>query len=189
MDLIQGQPTQGAPQAFVLPPSQNQVTDDLARWQLSLDDIFETCEHNLRLDTWSEVTETWIPRAEDVPPIINQEGVRSLMMFLRMHITKTLLLSNYSREEKYAKLRFVANRLSSHLLFNWSRFGIPREERSIIKENIMTIIEDAMNAVEGGGLREHQRASISEHRIIQSSPQPQGGGAIFSIFRQGNKTR
>ena len=141
--------------------------DDLARWQLELDDILDRAEHMLSGDIIKTENKNifWIknPDPDDNP--LNQKGVRLLMKILANYVNRNTILSNYKNEEIRMKVHLFALEVNDLLFMKYDEIGMDnenkRKEYPIIVMMLKDIVHNSYSRAKLGGERESLRKSMS----------------------------
>ena len=92
----------------------SRVSDDVARWQLELNDILEKAEHVLKGDevTFDQGNTIWTKRKDPDKNTLNDYGVQLIMKCLAMYINRNTILSDFTEEEVRYKTLDFGNKLN-----------------------------------------------------------------------------
>ncbi len=76
-------------------------SDDIARWQLELNDILEKAEHTLNGDVvaFENGKLVWQDNPNPKGNTLNKHGVQTCMKFLSMYVNRNTILADYTAEE------------------------------------------------------------------------------------------
>lgn len=163
-----------APSNFATPP-----VDDLARWQLELNDILERAEHMLRGDLIKHEGNNvfWIknPTPEDNP--LNDRGVRMIMKILANYVNRNTILSDYTAQEIRVKVLLFSNEINDLLFMMYDEIGMDddnkRKEYPMIVMMLKDIVHNSYSRAKLGGERESLRKAMSITGTYQANPEPQ----------------
>jgi hypothetical protein len=80
---------------------QSQQMDNLAMWQLELDNIIERMDHLLRghaigFDDHGNMS--WKPTGDSAQKMLNEYGVQEILKILSMYLNRNTILSNYTND-------------------------------------------------------------------------------------------
>jgi hypothetical protein len=148
--------------SFSSPP-----VDDLARWQLELNDILDRAEHMLRGDIIKHEGRNvnWIENPNPNNNPLNEEGVRLLMKILGNYINRNTILSDYTSKEIKMKVHLFALEINDLLFMKYDEIGmdndIKRKEYAIIVMMLKDIVHNSYSRAKFGGERESLRKSMT----------------------------
>jgi len=93
----------------------DKANNDLTRWQQDLQEDVLKIVHDLKREI--EVNGEWIPQRiflghdengqevwDEIPPMMNDLGIRDFIAEIRSHTSKNLMMSNYDKDRIYVKL-------------------------------------------------------------------------------------
>jgi hypothetical protein len=155
----------------------SQKMDDMAKYQLELNDLLSQTEHILKGDVieWDNGKKVWKnnPKPENNP--LNEEGVRKIMLELQNYINRHIILGDYEMEDINKIMRDYGRKMADFLFMKYEEMGMDTEEKrqeyvSIIMNLINLVYASYSRAKDGG-----ERRSLREMISIQQSYQSQGG--------------
>lgn len=155
---------------------------NLTMWSLSSQDILKEIEHDLRGEIFNEETEKWELVAEG-KPLMNDEGIRSIVSLARTIVNKVAFLSNLSEDMVLQISRDFADDLADLLFNNIEQFEIKRTHLNIIVTKISYIIYVALQRAYEEG--ERRFLKTAERRIVSVRQDPNEKKG-FWIFGKGN---
>ena len=159
---------------FASPP-----VDDLARWQLELNDILDRAEHMLSGDVIQHENNNifWIrnPNPKDNP--LNDKGVHLLMKILANYVNRNTILSDYTNKELKMKVHLFAQEVNDLLFMKYDEIGMDtenkRKEYPMIVMMLKDIVHNCYSRAKLGGERESLRKSMSITGTYQADPMGQ----------------
>lgn len=161
--------------------------DDLARWQLELNDILERAEHILRGDevTIKNGRRQWSRIDNDDENPLNEFGVRRILTILCLYINRNTILSDYRREEINDIVYDFGVTLNNLIFKKYEEFGMDtenkRKEYEMIVLKLTHLVMSAYHrALEGG-----ERRSLREMINVQQRSQMLAQGGV-TLSQQGN---
>jgi hypothetical protein len=153
------------------------MSDDVARWQLELNDILERAEHILRGDIvkFEDGNIIWKPRLDPENNNLNDYGVQLIMKILSMYINRNTILSDYEAEEINFKVLDFGKRLNDLIFMKYDDIGMDNEDKrkeyTMLVGEMVDLVHSAYARAKDGRERESYRKMIS----VQQSNQQQGG--------------
>jgi len=161
----------------------SRVSDDVARWQLELNDILEKAEHVLKGDVVKFENGSTIWTAQDHPEenTLNEYGVQLIMKCLAMYINRNTILSDFTPDEVCYKTLDFGKELNNLVFMKSEEMGMDNEDKRkeypmIIRE-MVDIVHSAYARAKDGRERESYRKMISVTQQNQAQ-QFQGGGQM-----------
>jgi len=161
----------------------SKVSDDVARWQLELNDILEKAEHVLSGDIVKiEKGETiWTKRPDPQNNTLNAFGVQLIMKCLAMYINRNTILSDFSDEEVRYKTLDFGKELNNLIFMKYDEMGMDtedkRKEYPMIIREMVDIVHSAYARARDGRERESYRKMITVSQQNQAQ-QLVGGGSM-----------
>ena len=161
--------------------------DDIARYQLELNDILEQTEHILKGDIveYKQGVKIWITNPNPKNNPFNDEGVRRIMLQLQTYINRHIILGDYDMKDINKIMKDYGKKLSNLIFMKYEEMGMDTETK---RQEYVSIVTDVINLVyasykraEGGG----ERRSLREMVSIQQSHQ--SGGTGVPINAQSNQ--
>jgi len=160
-----------SPSNFATPP-----VDDLARWQLELNDILDRAEHMLSGDVIKHENNNifWIrnPEPDDNP--LNAKGVRLLMKILANYVNRNTILSDYTNKEIKMKVHLFSQEVNDLVFMKYDEIGMDnenkRKEYPMIVMMLKDIVHNAYSRAKLGGERESLRKAMNITGTYQGDP-------------------
>ncbi len=191
---IEKEELQGGVNTKIDPRSNSQTSafssgrmDDIARYQLELNDLLEQTEHILKGDVvvWQDGMKIWEanPHPENNP--LNQEGIRKIMLELQNYINRHIILGDYEMSDINRIMKDYGKKLADFIFMKYEEMGMDTEEK---RQEYATIVMNVVNLVYGsyarakdGGERRSLREMIQQQYTHQTmgagmQQQMQGGG-------------
>ena len=158
----------------------SQKMDDMARYQLELNDLLEQTEHILKGDIIEikDKVKVWVdnPRPEKNP--LNKEGVRKIMLELQSYINRHIILGDYDEADINRIMRDYGKKFSNLLFMKYEEMGMDTEEKrqeyASIVMNVVNLVYASYSRAKDGG----ERRSLREMISIQQTHQSQGAGMM-----------
>jgi len=160
------------------------ISDDVARWQLELNDILEKAEHVLKGDVvkFEKGSILWIARSDPQNNTLNEYGVQLIMKCLAMYINRNTILSDFTEEEVRLQTYDFARKLNDLIFMKYDEMGMntedKRKEYPIIVEMMKAIVYSAYSRAKDGRERESYRKMISVSQQNQAQQMVGGGGGM-----------
>lgn len=153
--------------------------DDIARYQLELNDLLEQTEHILKGDivVWADGMKIWEenPHPENNP--LNAEGIRKVMLDLQYYINRHIILGDYEEHDIDKIMKEYGKKLTDLIFMKYEELGMDtemkRQEYASIVMNIVNLVYASYSRAKDGG----ERRSLREMISIQQSHNSQGGVA------------
>ena len=167
------------------------VSDDIARWQLELNDILEKAEHVLKGDIVEFKGGQTIWSANPFPDTntLNEFGVQLIMKCLSMYVNRNTILSDYTDEEIRYKVLDFGKTLNNLVFMKYEEMGLDtedkRKEYPMLVREMVDIVHSAYARARDGGERESYRKMIS----VQQSNQNQMQGGMTGNTSNPQRTR
>ncbi len=151
--------------------------DDMARYQLELNDLLEQTEHILKGDVVEieNGQKVWKdnPHPENNP--LNKEGIRKIMLELQNYINRHVILGDYEEKDINQIMKDYGKKLANLLFMKYEEMGMDTEEKRQeypnIVMNIVNLVYASYSRAKEGG----ERRSLREMISVQQSHQSQGG--------------
>ena len=166
------------------------ISDDVAKWQLELNDILEKAEHVLRGDVvkFDQGNTIWTARADPEENTLNEFGVQLIMKILSMYINRNTILSDFTSEEIGYKVLDFGKELNNLIFMKYEEMGMDdedkRKEYSIIIREMVDIVHSAYARAKDGMERESYRKMI---QISQQNQSQQSSGMQTPMPQQVQK--
>lgn len=168
------------------------VSDDIARWQLELNDILEKAEHVLNGDVveFENGQLIWKDNPHPENNTLNKNGVQICMKILSMYVNRNTILSDYTEEEVRYKVLDFGKRLNNLIFKKYEEMGMntedKRKEYDTIVGSMTDIVHSAYARAKDGRERESYRKMIS---VSQASSGGMMGGGVTVNAQSPQKTR
>lgn len=162
--------------------------DNLAKWQLEVNDILERAEHILRGDvpTFSEGHIIWGANPNPENNVLNNVGIQEIMKRLSMYINRNTILSDYTNEEINAKVFDFGRALNNLIFMRDYEFGMDTSEKRKHYEMIVTELKDAVHSAYKRALDGAEKRSLREMiQVSQSNSTNSNIGGGFGMNNQG----
>jgi len=166
--------------------------DDIARYQLELNDLLEQTEHILKGDVvvWENGAKDWKanPHPENNP--LNDEGIRKVMLELQNYINRHVVLGDYETDDINRIMKDYGNKVKDLIFMKYDEMGmdteIKRQEYASLVMNIVNLVYASYSRAKDGG----ERRSLREMINIQGNYQQSGmAGGQQMINGQPQKQR
>ena len=155
----------------------SQKMDDMAKYQLELNDLLAQTEHILKGDVveWENGKKVWKDNPKPKQNPLNEEGVRKIMLELQSYINRHIILGDYEIQDINKIMRDYGKKMADFLFMKYEEMGMDTEEKrqeyvSIVMNLINLVYASYSRAKDGG-----ERRSLREMISIQQSYQAQGG--------------
>lgn len=160
----------------------SQNMDDIARYQLELNDLLEQTEHILKGDivTWEKGIKIWSanPIPENNP--LNNEGIRKVMLELQNYINRHIILGDYEEDDINRIMKDYGKKLSNLIFMKYEEMGMDSEEKrqeyESIVINIVNLVYGSYARAKDGGERRSLREMINQQYTHQTQGMGMGGG-------------
>ena len=141
--------------------------DDIARYQLELNDLLEQTEHILKGDivVWTNVMKIW--KANPNPKLnpLNEEGIRKIMLDLQYYINRHIILGDYDEEDINRIMKDYGKKVNDFIFMKYEEMGMDTEEKrqeyASIVMNIVNLVYASYSRAKDGGERRSLREMIS----------------------------
>lgn len=170
----------------------SKASDDIARWQLELNDILEKAEHVLKGDIleFENNQLIWKDNPNMENNTMNKNGVQICMKFLSLYVNRNTILSDYTEEEVRYKVLDFGKRFNNLIFLKYDEMGMDNEEKrkeyASIVGAMTDIVHSAYARAKDGRERESYRKMIS---VSQSNPLGMQGGLNINTGQTQPKTR
>lgn len=167
--------------------------DDIAKYQLELNDLLEQTEHILKGDivVWEGGMKIWKENPEPEKNALNKEGIRKIMLELQNYINRHIILGDYDERDINKIMKDYGKKLANLLFMKYEEFGmdteIKRQEYASIVMNIVNLVYGSYSRAKDGGERRSLREMINTGYNYQA--QGFGGNGQMQISQNPPKTR
>jgi len=153
--------------------------DDIARFQLELNDLLAQTEHILKGDVvrYDEKNKKYWddnPHPENNP--LNQEGIRRIMTELQNYVNRHIILGDYDEEDIRVIMKDYGKKFANLLFMKYEEMGMDTDEK---RQEYVNICINVVNLVYGSYARAKdggERRSLREMYQVHQSHQSQGMG-------------
>jgi len=166
--------------------------DDIARYQLELNDLLEQTEHILKGDivVWENGTKIWDANPNPEKNPLNSEGIRKVMLDLQNYINRHIILGDYEDEDINRIMKDYGKKVADLIFMKYEEMGMDnenkRQEYASIVMNVVNLVYGSYSRAKDGG----ERRSLREMINIQGNYQQQAmGGGQQMINGQPQKSR
>lgn len=155
-----------------------QNMDDIARYQLELNDLLEQTEHILKGDivTIENGTKIWSENPEPDKNPLNREGVRKIMLELQNYINRHIILGDYEENDINRIMKDYGKKLADFIFMKYEEMGMDTEEK---RQEYASLVMNCVNLVYGSYARAKdggERRSLREMINQQYTHNTQGVG-------------
>ncbi len=156
----------------------SQNMDDIARYQLELNDLLEQTEHILKGDVviWADGTKIWSKNPHPEKNPMNNEGIRKVMLELQNYINRHIILGDYEENDINRIMKDYGKKLADLIFMKYEEMGMDTEEK---RQEYASIVMNTVNLVYGSYARAKdggERRSLREMINQQYTHQTQGMG-------------
>lgn len=167
--------------------------DDIARYQLELNDLLEQTEHILKGDilVLKDGTKEWQDNPDPEKNPLNKEGIRKIMLELQNYINRHIILGDYDEKDINKIMKGYGNKLKDLIFMKYEEMGMDTEEKrqdyASLVTNIVNLVYGSYSRAKDGGERRSLREMINTGYNYQQQGNVglQGG----QVVQQGNKPR
>lgn len=166
--------------------------DDIARYQLELNDLLEQTEHILKGDivVWDQGMKVWNANPHPEKNPLNNEGIRKIMLDLQNYINRHIILGDYEEKDINQIMKDYGKKVNDLIFMKYEEMGMDTEEK---RQEYASIVMNIVNLVYGSYARAKdggERRSLREMISIQGNYQSQGTmGSNSMMANQQPKTR
>lgn len=156
-------------------------SEDIARWQLELNDILEQAEHTLRGDIigFEKGKREWQPNPNPEGNSLNDFGVHLCMKMLSLYVNRNTILSDYTEDEIRYKVLDFGKRFNNLIFLKYDEMGMDNEDKrkeyASLVGAMVDIVHSAYARAKDGQERESYRKMIS---VSQASNGGLMGGGV-----------
>ena len=168
------------------------ASDDIARWQLELNDILEKAEHMLKGDivVFEDGQLIWKDNPNPEKNTLNKNGVQICMKFLSLYVNRNTILADYTDEEIRYKVLDFGKRFNDLIFLKYDEMGMDTEEKrkeyASLVGAMADVVHSAYSRAKDGMERESYRKMIS---VSQASNGMQGLNPNVSTMPAAPRTR
>lgn len=145
--------------------------DDIARWQLELNDILEKTEHTLRGDiiVFENNQLIWKPNPHPENNTLNENGVQICMKFLAKYINRSTILSDYTEEQISYKVLDFGKRMNDLIFKKYDEMGMDTEEKRKEYEMLVGAMTDMVHSAYARAKEGRERESFRKMTTISQA--------------------
>jgi hypothetical protein len=164
--------------------------DDIARYQLELNDLLEQTEHILKGDIviWRDGMKIWDANPKPKENPLNKEGIRKIMLDLQYYINRHIILGDYSENDINRIMTDYGKKVTDLLFMKYEQMGMDTEEKrqeyASVVMNIVNLVYGSYARAKDGGERRSLREMISIQGNYQSQGMPTGNSGMGSGQQQ-----
>ena len=170
----------------------SKASDDIARWQLELNDILEKAEHVLRGDivVFENGQLIWKDNPTPERNTLNKNGVQLCMKLLSMYVNRNTILADYTEDEIRYKVLDFGKRLNDLIFLKYDEMGMDTEEKrkeyASLVGAMTDIVHSAYARAKDGQERESYRKMIN---VAQNSQGGMMGSSGVTVNASGGQPR
>lgn len=141
--------------------------NDMAKWQLELNDILERIEHILKGDQpkFKDGHMIWEDNPHKELNTLNDNGVKEILKILAIYVNRNTILSDYEDDEIRVVLLDFGKRLNNLIFMKYDDYGMANEEQrkeyEMLVGAVVDIIYSAYKRAKHGGERRSIREMVS----------------------------
>lgn len=167
--------------------------DDIARYQLELNDLLEQTEHVLKGDILiiENGSKYWANNPHPQKNPLNDEGIRKIMLELQNYINRHIILGDYDENDINKIMKGYGHKLKDLLFMKYEEMGMDTEEKrqeyASLVTNIVNLVYGSYSRAKDGGERRSLREMINTGYNYQQQGNVgmQGG----QVVQQSTRTR
>ena len=150
--------------------------DDIARYQLELNDLLEQTEHIFKGDVvvWANGMKIWKENPHPELNPLNEEGIRKVMLDLHNYINRHIILGDYEVNDINGIMRGYSKKVINFIFMKYEEMGMDtvekRQEYTSLVTNIVNLVYASYSRAKDGA----ERRSLREMISIQQSHQSMG---------------
>ena len=161
----------------------SQNMDDIARYQLELNDLLEQTEHILKGDvvTWEGGVKIWSANPNPQNNPLNTEGIRKIMLELQSYINRHIILGDYEENDINRIMKDYGKKLADFVFMKYEEMGMDTEEK---RQEYASLVMNCVNLVYGSYARAKdggERRSLREMINQQYTHNTQGMGMGMGV--------
>jgi len=165
--------------------------DDIAKYQLELNDLLEQTEHVLKGDvvTYENGNKIWIDNPHPELNPLNKEGIRKILLELQYYINRHIILGDYDEEDIFKIMKDYGKTFANFLFMKYEEMGMDTEEK---RQEYTSLVMNVVNLIYGSYSRAkdgQERRSLREMINVQQSYQNQGTISANGTQQTGQKVR
>ncbi len=152
--------------------------NDIAMHQLELNDLLEQTEHILKGDivVWKDGSKIWEENPQKVNNVLNEEGIRKIMLDLQNYINRHIILGDYDERDINKIMKDYGKKVANLIFMKYEEMGmdneVKRQEYQSIVMNVVNLVYASYSRAKDGA----ERRSLREMININQTHQSQGMG-------------
>jgi hypothetical protein len=189
---IQQQRSQDPRQNSQLSSFSSRTEDNIAKWQLELNDILERAEHILRGDVpkFQDGHIVWTPSENPDDNPLNSIGVQEMMKILALYVNRNKVLADYSNEEINFKVYDFGRAVNNLIFMRDYEFGMNTAEKRKTYEMLVTEMKDIVHDTYKRALDGAEKRSLREMiQVTQATTTSSQLGSGLTINNQGQVSK
>lgn len=168
--------------------------DNIAKWQLDLNEILERIEHILKNDvpTFENGNMIWKVNSNPENNTLSAVGIQEIMKILALYVNKNKVLADYTNEEINFKVYDFGRAVNNLLFMRDIDFGMDDSEKRKNYEMIVTELKDVVHDTYKRALNGAEKRSLREMIQVSQNTNTQatlGQGTGVTINNQGMPQR
>jgi hypothetical protein len=170
----------------------SRTEDNIAKWQLELNDILERAEHILRGDIpkFEEGHIIWKPSEHPENNPLNDVGVQEIMKILALYINRNKVLSDYTNDEINVKVFDFGRAINNLIFMRDFEFGMDNEEKRKNYEMLVTEMKDIVHDTYKRALNGAEKISLRQMiQVSQATNTTSNLGLGFGMNSQGQVSK
>lgn len=165
--------------------------EDIARWQLELNDLLAETEHILKGDVVVYVNRhrLWMPNPNPELNPLNEWGVRLIMNELHAYVNRHIILGDYEMDEIKKIMIGYGKKINNLVFMKYEEMGMDTDDK---RKEYASMITNVVNTVYGAykrAWRGGERKSLREQISYSQASQVQQVTPINSNGQPQQKTR
>lgn len=148
---------------------QKEKSGETTKWQLTISDITEELRERLKgnipkyiQDGSGNIMVQWYaPKGRK--PMLNNDGVESIISTVEFHVNKNMILSTFSPQQISIIAQGLHENLAELLTLKWKDFDIKKANLSILMNCVMNFVWGGLNRALYGG--EKRFMTMIERRV------------------------
>jgi len=166
-----------------------QNNNDIARYQLELNDLLEQTEHILKGDivTWENGVSIWSANPNPEKNPLNSEGIRKIMLELQTYINRHIILGDYEENDINRIMKGYGRKVANLLFMKYEEMGmdteVKRQEYVSLVMNMVNLVYASYSRAKDGGERRSLREMINQ-QYTNTTQAGMGGGVVVNQQQQ-----
>ena len=167
-------------------------SDDIAKWQLELNDILEKVEHALNGDiiVLENGELVWKENPDPENNTFNKFGVQICMKFLSLYVNRNTILADYTEEEVRYKVLDFGKGFNDLIFKKYDEMGMDNEEKrkeyDAIVRSMVDVVHSSYARAKDGRERESYRRMVT---VSQATNGMTDGSGVTVNTNQSQKAR